>query len=51
MVNDVHPRAELMDAVLVIAEKITDNYPPPCNPSNEPCRTAKANLWSRRSRS
>ena len=27
MVNEVHPRAELMDAVLAIAEKIADNSP------------------------
>ena len=27
MVNEVHPRAELMDAVLSIAEKIADNSP------------------------
>ena len=27
MVNEVHPRAELMDAVLAIAERIADNSP------------------------
>ncbi len=27
MVNEVHPRAELMDAVMAIAEKIADNSP------------------------
>jgi hypothetical protein len=34
---NVYPRAELMDAVLVIA----DNYPPPCNPSKRAVRNGQ----------
>ena len=51
MVNEVHPRAQLMARVLAIAEKIAANSPRPCSPSSVPSSWDRAHRWSRPTRS
>jgi enoyl-CoA hydratase len=48
MVNEVHPRADLMPAVLRIAEKIAATRRPRCRPSSGPYAWATGSRSSRR---
>ena len=51
IVNEVHPRADLMDAALAIAGKIADNSPTAVQSVKRAVQSGRASPWSKPSRS